>query len=120
MSEAVRHSEDAGITRMIAMGTAALMQGFALIGFETYPDADKAQLSRVLSELLRSDRRALVLLEPDLARCDCDELARVRFESGRIVVTEIPPLHAPSEYHPLSEERVVNVLGPNALEEPQR
>ena len=106
-----------GGTRLIAMGGAALTEGFALIGFETWPDATREDLERVLTELVRRRERALVLLEPDLARCGCGILARVRAEGGRIVVTEIPVLHAPLEYHPVVEELVVSVLGPTALEE---
>lgn len=102
---------------MIAMGSAALTQGFALVGFETWPDADVATLGRVLEELLHNGQRALVLLEPELARCDCPQLLRVRAESGRIVVAEVPALHAPEAYHPLIEDLVTSVLGAGALEE---
>ena len=104
-------------TRMIAMGSAALAEGFALIGFETWPDASEADLQGVLQELQKRRQRALLFLEPYLARCDCAELDQVRSEGGRIVVTEIPPLHAPGNYHPVVEDLVLSVLGSNALEE---
>ena len=90
--------------RLIAMGGAALMQGFALIGFETWPDADEEDLERVLTDLLRERERALVLLEPRLARCECAPLRMVMNEGGRIVVTEIPPLEAPADYRPVVDE----------------
>lgn len=90
--------------RLIALGGAALMQGFALIGFETWPDADEDTLDRVLSELLRSKDRALVLLEPRLARCNCASLRIVLNEGGRIVIGEIPPLEAPEDYHPVVDD----------------
>ena len=90
--------------RLIAMGGAALMQGFALIGFETWPDADEKDLESVLTELLRERQRALVRLEPRLARCDCAPLRMVMNEGGRIVVTEIPPLEAPADYRPVVDE----------------
>ena len=105
-----------GGTRLIAMGSAALVEGFGLIGFETWPDADQERLEAVLEELVRHKERALVLLEPHLARCDCHILERVLDEGGRIVVTEVPPLHAPEAYHPTVEELVTSVLGPTALE----
>ena len=82
------------------MGGAALMQGFALIGFETWPDADETVLQEVLTELLRERQRALLLLEPRLARCDCAPLRIVLNEGGRIVVSEIPPLDAPERLPP--------------------
>ncbi len=102
---------------MIAMGSPALTQGFALVGFETWPGADPQVLAQVLDELVKHDQRALVLLEPDLARCDCPQLRHVRAESGRIVVAEVPPLHAPETYHPLVEDLVRSVLGADALDE---
>ena len=34
--------------RLIAMGDEALVQGFALIGFETWPDADARELDELL------------------------------------------------------------------------
>ena len=86
--------------RLIAMGSAPLMQGFALIGFETWPEADEETLEQVLTELLRERQRAVVLLEPHLARCDCAALRMVLTEGGRIVVGEIPPLDAPGDYRP--------------------
>lgn len=109
--------EAGGGTRMIAMGSAALVQGFALIGFETWPDASEEDLARVLADLIRAQEKAVVFLEPHLIRCQSQELARVRAEGGRIVVTEVPLLHAPGDYHPLVEELVTSVLGPAALEE---
>ena len=77
------------------------------------------EVQRVLSELLERRERALVLLEPALARCDAPALQQVWNEGGRVVVTEIPPLHAPDAYHPTVEELLVSVLGPRALEEPR-
>lgn len=103
--------------RLIAMGSAALMEGFALLGFETHPDATVDELDELLARLLDDGSRALILLEPDLARCDCPALLRARAESARLVVTEIPPLDAPQDYHPQVEDVVVSVLGSGALEE---
>lgn len=102
-------------TRMIAMGSAAVTEGFALIGFETWPDASESDLAEVLGGLIKRREKALVLLEPDLARCQCEELQKVLNEGGRIVVTEVPPLHAPGEYHPAVEDLVMSILGPSAL-----
>lgn len=103
--------------RLIAMGHAALTQGFALLGFETHPDADREMVESVLEQLLKHREKALVLLEHELARADGVYLNRVRSEGGRIVVVEVPPLHAPADYHPPVEDLVERVLGPSALEE---
>lgn len=105
-------------TRMIALGAAPLMEGFALIGFETYSNASPAQLEQVLEQLVRTNTRALVLLEEGLARSAGPWLSRVRNEGGNIVVTEVPALHQAHEYHPQVEDLVTSILGPGALDEP--
>ncbi len=105
------------VTRLIAMGSAALTAGFALIGFETWPDATEEELEQLLDSLLAKRERALVLLEPYLAHCNCGALRRLRDEGGRVVVTEMPALNAPHDYHPSIEELVLSVLGPAALED---
>ena len=102
--------------RLIAMGHAALAEGFALLGFETRVDATRDDVETVLAELIRTRERALVVLEHELARAETPNLERVRREGGRIVVTEIPPLHAPADYRPPVEDLVRRVLGPRVLE----
>ncbi len=103
--------------RMIAMGSSELTLGFRLIGFETWSEADAGDVENVLSELMRNGERALVLLEPHLARCASPTLARVRAQGGDIVVTEVPALSSPQDYRPEVEDVVRSVLGPGALEE---
>lgn len=107
---------DAPATRIIALGGAALMEGFALIGVETIPDATPEKLEELLAQLVRSEERALLFLEHPLARSRGAWLKRVRAEGGRIVITEIPPLHAPADYHPPVEDVLRSILGPDALE----
>lgn len=102
--------------RLVAMGSAPLVEGFALIGFETYPDATYEDVERLLSALLRERERALVLLEQELVE-DGEALAQVRREGGSILVTEIPPLGKPGAYRSPVEELVLKVLGSGALEE---
>jgi vacuolar-type H+-ATPase subunit F/Vma7 len=104
-------------TRLIAMGSPELTLGFGLIGFETFPGATEAELDKLLDGLVERRERALLLLEPGLARSGSAALARVRASGGRIVVAEVPALNAPGDYHPEVEELVVRVLGPRALEE---
>lgn len=99
------------------MGGAALAEGFALLGFETHPDATPEQVERLLEDLVSGTEKALVVLEHDLARSGGPFLTRVRAEGGRIVVAEVPSLHAPSDYQPPVEDLVRRILGPTALEE---
>jgi vacuolar-type H+-ATPase subunit F/Vma7 len=103
-------------TRTIALGSAALTDGFRLIGIETVPDATPATLEDLLAQLVRNNERALLFVEDPLARSNGPWLRRVREEGGAIVITEVPSLHAPQEYHPLVEDLVRSVLGPDALE----
>ncbi|CAK0747626.1 hypothetical protein CCP3SC15_140036 [Gammaproteobacteria bacterium] len=104
-------------TRLIVIGSAALTEGFGLIGFETLPDATVDELDEVLNQLLKQRQKALVLVEDHLARSNSPILTRVRMQGGRIVVAEIPRLDAPTDYHPQVEEMVLSILGPTALEE---
>lgn len=106
-----------GSTRMIALGSAPLMEGFALLGFEIYPNATPEQLESLLEQLVHSQTRALVLLEVHLARSTGAWIKRVRNEGGNIVITELPPLHHPQDYHPQVEDLVTAILGASALEE---
>ncbi|BAU48720.1 ATPase [Sulfurifustis variabilis] len=103
-------------TRLLALGSSALMEGFSLIGAETYPEATGDTVERVLGDLLKRQEKALVFLEHHLARDPGPWLRRVREEGGRIVVAEIPPLHAPEAYRPGVEDVVRAILGPQALE----
>jgi vacuolar-type H+-ATPase subunit F/Vma7 len=101
--------------RLVVLGSAGLTDGFSLIGAEVHPDADPAQVERVLEQLVKDGSAALVLLESALSREGGPWLDRLRNEGGRIVVTELPPLPAPHDYAPAVDEVVLAVLGPEAL-----
>ena len=101
---------------MIAMGGRPLMEGFALLGFETWPDADTEDLKKILQELITSRQKALLLLETYLSQAPCPLLADVRIHGGNIIVTEVPAINAAHEYHPFVETMVTNLLGGSTLE----
>lgn len=103
-------------TRMIALGSAALTEGFSLIGVETIPDATAEQLESLLADLVKRQEKALVFLEDSLVRSQGSWLRHVREEGGRIVIAEVPPLHMPENYHPQVEDLVRAILGAQALE----
>jgi vacuolar-type H+-ATPase subunit F/Vma7 len=103
--------------RVVALGGAALMQGFALLGAETHEDATEEDVERVLAELLRNQDHALVFVESTLVARSGRHLDRVRREGGRVIVSELPPLDAPESYRPPVEALVVRVVGASALEE---
>lgn len=102
-------------TRLIAMGSAPLMQGFGLIGLETHPDATEEEVERVLSGLVASGEKALIFLEHHLADSRGRWLDWVRNQEPRIVVTEIPPLSAPHAYAPAVDRLVQSILGLGGL-----
>ncbi len=103
-------------TRMIALGSAALTEGFSLIGIETLADATAEQLENLLADLVRRQEKALVFLEHHLARSEGPWLRRVREKGGRIVIAEVPSLHTPGDYRPQVEDVVRAILGAQALE----
>ncbi|MCK5524220.1 MAG: V-type ATP synthase subunit F [Thiomargarita sp.] len=105
--------------KLIFMGSNALADGFALLGFETFPDATTENVESVLSELLQNKENALVFLEDKLTRQPGPSFLRARRESGRIIITEIPPLNAPDKYRPSVEELVARVLGRSVLDKPE-
>ncbi|MGF1643100.1 MAG: V-type ATP synthase subunit F [Thiotrichales bacterium] len=108
---------DAPDGRLVVLGSAALTDGFALIGAEVYPDATSHTVEDVLARLVREGARALVLIEHQLARGGGEWLTRLRNEGGGIVVTELPPLAQPGAYAPAVDEVVRMVLGADALKE---
>lgn len=102
--------------RMIALGSAALMEGFALVGFETRADPAPGDIESLMQELVRNQQSALVVIEQGLARNPGPFLLRAQREGGRIVITEIPEIEKSGSYHSRVENLVQGILGPAALE----
>jgi vacuolar-type H+-ATPase subunit F/Vma7 len=102
--------------KLIFMGNQALAEGFALLGFETFPNATVENVENELSKLLKDKERALVFLENHLTHQPCSAFLRVRSEAAGIIITEIPSLSTPDTYRPSVEELVERVLGPSVLD----
>ncbi len=102
--------------RMIALGGAALMEGFALIGFETHINPAPEEIEKLMHDLLRTQQAALVVIEHSFAVTPGRNLMRAQNEGGRIVITEIPELGLPEYYHSRVETLVQQVLGAEALD----
>lgn len=113
---AANHATLIAPARMIALGSAALMEGFALIGFETHVDPAPEEVERLMHDLIRSQQAALVVIEQRLAAQPGRYLMRAQNEGGRIVITEIPELREPEHYHSRVESLVQQILGAAALE----
>lgn len=86
-------------TRIIALGSDALMDGFRLAGIEVMPGADREQLEQLLKSLLSGKDRALVLVEDALALEPGPWLQRALSEGGRVVVVQVPSLARAGVYH---------------------
>jgi len=104
-------------TRLHFLGDRALAEGFALIGFETSPDAGAAQLDKLLGDLLRERENAFVVIDQKLAQAGSRLLPRVYDEGGRIVIVEVPALSDPDGFRLDIDEQVRVLLGGNKLEE---
>ncbi len=102
--------------KIIAIGNSALMDGFALLGIQTYADASADQINAVLSELARNRERALVYLQQDLMSADIPMIPQLRSQGGSILICEIPDLHTADDYQPEVEKLIGRVLGSSVLE----
>ncbi len=112
-----RHTaEVAPPARLIALGSAALMEGFSLIGFETYPDPTPTALEELLRDLLQGQQGALVVIEQGLVQNPGRHMTRALREGARIVITEIPPLQQPVHYRSRVDRLLQTLLGASALE----
>lgn len=102
--------------RLIALGSAGLMEGFELIGFETIADPTPELVEELFQQLLLKQEAALVVIEHRLAENPGRHLLRAQQEGGRIVITEIPEIHMSHGYHSRVENLVQSTLGASALE----
>ena len=104
--------------RIIALGSAALMDGFALLGIETHADLDAAAIDDLLTRLERQRERALVFIQQDLISAEIPMIRQLRLQGGSILLCEIPSLHAADDYQPDVEQLIGRVLGPSMRKTP--
>ena len=102
--------------RMLAFGSRALMDGFALLGIETYADFSLTQMEQLLLELYRGNERALVYLQQDLAQADILVLTNLRNEGGRVLISEIPDILSADGYQASVDQLIGRVMGKHILE----
>lgn len=98
-------------TRQLFLGEGTLATGFRLAGFEVFPDADAAQLDRILDELLASRTPAVVVIDQDLAESGSHRIDQVRSEGGRILLTQVPPLGQPQQMRSSVDDHIRSLLG---------
>lgn len=97
-------------TRIIALGSAALMDGFSLAGVEVMPNATADELEALLKSLVSGKGKALVLIESGLADEPGPWLQRVRSEGGRVVVVQVPSLASAGGYRS-DVDRLISLAG---------
>lgn len=108
--------------RYLILGSQALVEGFALVGFETFPHATSEQVETVLLELLKRQEKAFVIIESTLTHPSrspekvLPALSRARREAAWLIISEIPPLNSSEIYHPSIETLITQVLGESVLE----
>ena len=102
--------------RIVAIGSQALMDGFALLGIETHTDMSVHALEQLLNSLVRSQERTLIYLQQDLANADLPVLHYLRQEGGNVLISELPSLHEPDNRQAPIDALIAKVIGPSALE----
>lgn len=102
--------------RIIALGSAALMDGFALLGIETHADLDADAIDALLTRLVRQRERALIYVQQDLISAEIPMIRQLRLQGGSILLCEIPNLHAVDDYQPEVEQLIGRVLGASMRE----
>jgi vacuolar-type H+-ATPase subunit F/Vma7 len=102
--------------KIIAMGSAVLMDGFSLLGIETHADATKDSIDALLTGLVRGREHALIFIQQDLMRANIPMIGQLRTQGGSILICEIPNLPATDDYRPEVEKLIARVLGPSVLE----
>lgn len=102
--------------KVLAIGDAALMDGFSLLGVEIHADRTAEQINQLLSELKKQRQRALVYMQQDLDQDNIPMLNEIRNQGGRILICEIPNLQQASSYQPAVEKLISRVLGSSVLE----
>lgn len=98
-------------TQLFFLGDAALADGFRLAGFEVIADATEHDMEALLSKLIAQRSAAFVVLDHLLAESDSELLQDVRREGGRILLSQVPPLHQPGVMPSSVDSRIAQLLG---------
>ncbi len=99
--------------RLLAIGSQALMDGFALLGIETYTDPDLKEIEKLLEGLSRNKERALIYMQQNLVEADLPILHKLRDEGGYILISEIPDILSAEGYEAQVDHLIKRVLGNN-------
>lgn len=98
-------------TRMLFLGDDSLADGFRLIGFETIPNPEPAEVDRVFREINRNRERAFVIVDDRIMGSGIASLQQVRSEGGNVVVVSIPALKDPPHLASEVADRLTAMFG---------
>ena len=82
-------------TRMIAVGSLAVVTGFSLIGFESIADPEPDEVIELVEQLEQAQQRAFLVIEQSLADKLKKLLRPLQQEGGDILVMEVPAINEP-------------------------
>ena len=88
-------TQDNNTTRMIALGSLALVRGFRLIGFEGVANPDHEEVRHLINQLVTQQQRAFLVVEQKLADKLRDVFCPIQQEGGEILMVELPSIHEP-------------------------
>jgi len=98
-------------THLYFLGEAALANGFRLAGFQVIADATEEQLDDLLQGMVKKRECAFVILDQTLYNANLPVLQQLRNEGGRILLSQVPPLHNPADIHSPVDSRIAQLLG---------
>ncbi|HIJ21808.1 MAG: hypothetical protein HON68_05545 [Gammaproteobacteria bacterium] len=101
--------------RIIAIGSAALMDGFSLLGIETHADLSVPALEQLLDGIVTDNKRTLIYLEQGGANTELPSLQKIRNEGGNILISELPQLNTPEHRDTSIDALITRVIGSSAL-----
>jgi len=103
--------------RLLFFGERALTEGYGLIGFETFPDATVEQARPRAHRTAADPRHRPRAARPARRASGQPHAAADPQEGGRILVTEVPSLRSPEDYHSDIDDQVSALLGGGTLED---
>ena len=113
-------AQENNTTRMVALGSPALVRGFRLIGFEGFAHPDHEQVRQLIKQLVTEQQRAFLVIEQYLADELRDVFTPLQQEGGEIVLKELPSIHEPDNLHSyLSTKIEAKFVTANMAQEPQ-
>jgi vacuolar-type H+-ATPase subunit F/Vma7 len=88
---------DSPHTRMIAIGSEAVVTGFSMIGFESVADPEPDEVRELVEQLEHTHQRAFLIIEQYMAQKLKKLLHPLQQEGGDILIMEVPAINEPEK-----------------------